>query len=64
MIMLSMILQSVGLPIEGIALVAGVDHIFDMERTVVNITGGAACALIVSHMEDKKDAKNNSSFSI
>lgn len=54
MIMLAMVLQSVGLPIEGIALVAGVDRIFDMGRTTVNITGDAACALIVSKMEDKR----------
>lgn len=54
MIMLAMVLQSVGLPVEGIALVAGVDRIFDMGRTVVNITGDAACAIIVSKLEDKK----------
>lgn len=58
MIMLAMVLQSVGLPVEGIALVAGVDRIFDMGRTVVNITGDASCAIIVSSLEDKK-AKNN-----
>ena len=54
MIMLAMVLQSVGLPVEGIALVAGVDRIFDMGRTVVNITGDAACAIVVSSMESKK----------
>ncbi len=59
MIMLAMVLQSVGLPIEGIALVAGVDRIFDMGRTVVNITGDAACTVIVSNIEDKKEAKKN-----
>ena len=48
MVMLAMVLQSVGLPVEGIALVAGVDRIFDMGRTVVNITGDAACTVIVS----------------
>lgn len=57
MIMLAMVLQSVGLPVEGIALVAGVDRIFDMGRTVVNITGDAACTIIVSHLEDKKEMK-------
>ena len=40
-----------------IALVAGVDRIFDMGRTTVNITGDAACALIVSKMEDRKTAR-------
>ena len=57
MIMLAMVLQSVGLPVEGIALVAGVDRIFDMGRTVVNITGYSACAIVVSAMEDRKSGK-------
>ena len=57
MVMLAMVLQSVGLPVEGIALVAGVDRIFDMGRTVLNITGDASCAVIVSNMERKKEAK-------
>lgn len=48
MIMLAMVLQSAGLPVEGIALVAGIDRILDMGRTVVNITGDAACALCIS----------------
>lgn len=55
MVMLAMVLQSVGLPVEGIALVAGVDRIFDMGRTTVNITGDAACSIIVSKLEDKKN---------
>ena len=53
MVMLAMVLTAVGLPVEGIALVAGVDRIFDMGRTVVNITGDASCAVIVSNMEKK-----------
>ena len=56
MIMLAMVLQSVGLPVEGIALVAGVDRIFDMGRTTLNITGDAACSVVVNHMEAKKIA--------
>ena len=54
MVMLAMVLQSVGLPVEGIALVAGVDRIFDMGRTVVNITGDASCAIVVSEMQRRK----------
>ena len=42
--------------IEGIALVAGVDRIFDMGRTTLNITGDASCAIIVSNMMKKKHA--------
>ena len=57
MIMLAMVLQSVGLPVEGIALVAGIDRIFDMGRTTVNITGDAACTLCVSKMEEKRQAE-------
>ena len=54
MVMLAMVLQSVGLPVEGIALVAGVDRVFDMGRTTVNITGDASCAIIVSALEKRK----------
>ena len=57
MVMLAMVLTSVGLPVEGIALVAGVDRIFDMGRTVLNITGDASCAVIVSNLERKNTAK-------
>ena len=57
MVMLAMVLQSVGLPVEGIALVAGVDRIFDMGRTVLNITGDASCAVVVTKMEERKAAR-------
>ena len=53
-VMLAMVLQAVGLPVDGIALVLGVDRIFDMGRTVVNITGDSACALCVSNIETNK----------
>ena len=56
-IMLTMVLQSVNIPLEGIAIVAGVDRIFDMGRTVINITGDAACTIVVSGLE-KKSEKN------
>lgn len=54
MIMLAMVLQSVGLPVEGIALVAGIDRVLDMGRTVVNIAGDAACALCISARHSRK----------
>ncbi|MBR2481622.1 MAG: dicarboxylate/amino acid:cation symporter, partial [Oscillospiraceae bacterium] len=57
MIMLAMVLETVGLPVEGIAIIAGVDKIFDMGRTTLNITGDATCALWISKMEQKKKAK-------
>ncbi|WNB93050.1 dicarboxylate/amino acid:cation symporter [Bacillus sp. NEB1478] len=53
LIMLAMVLNSVGLPVEGIALILGVDRLLDMLRTAVNITGDAACAVIVDKGEDK-----------
>ncbi len=64
MVMLAMVLQSVGLPVEGIALVAGVDRIFDMGRTVVNITGDASCAIVVSKLEEKKELKKKAQASV
>ncbi|WP_255234214.1 dicarboxylate/amino acid:cation symporter [Bacillus altitudinis] len=60
LIMLAMVLNSVGLPVEGIALILGIDRLLDMARTVVNITGDAACAVIVTETEKKheKDASS------
>ena len=58
-VMLAMVLQAVGLPVDGIALVLGVDRIFDMGRTVVNITGDSACALCISSIETNKKSKNS-----
>ena len=54
-IMLAMVLQSVGLPIEGIALVAGIDRIFDMIRTVVNVLGDITCSVVIAHSEKELD---------
>jgi Na+/H+-dicarboxylate symporter len=55
MVMLAMVLTSVGLPIDGIALVAGVDRIFDMGRTTLNITGDASCTVIVSSILKRRE---------
>ena len=57
MIMLAMVLTSVNLPVEGIALIAGVDKLFDMGRTTLNITGDATCAMWISRLEREKKAK-------
>ncbi len=51
LIMLAMVLQQVGLPVEAIGLILGVDRLLDMARTAVNITGDAACALYISETE-------------
>ncbi|MGL5355648.1 MAG: dicarboxylate/amino acid:cation symporter [Cetobacterium sp.] len=50
-IMLGMVLQQVGLPLEGMALVMGIDRFVDMFRTVTNITGDAVCTLIIAKTE-------------
>lgn len=57
MIMLAMVLQSVGLPVEGIALVAGVDRIFDMGRTGINVVGDLSAAMIISDYETRRERK-------
>ena len=48
LITLSMVFNSVGLPLEGIALIMGIDRILDMTRTAVNITGDAVCTTVVA----------------
>ncbi len=55
LIMLAMVLTSVDLPVEGIGLILGIDRLLDMARTSVNITGDAACAVIVSEQEKRKE---------
>lgn len=64
LIMLAMVLQSVGLPVEGIALILGVDRLLDMLRTSVNITGDAACAVMVAKTEEKHMNRSSVSASV
>ncbi|MDW0108718.1 dicarboxylate/amino acid:cation symporter [Sporosarcina aquimarina] len=52
-IMLAMVLTSVNMPLEGIALVAGIDRILDMFRTTVNILGDASASVVVAATEDE-----------
>lgn len=51
MIMLSIVLQSVGLPLEGVALVAGIDRVLDMARTSLNVIGDTSAATIIASTE-------------
>ena len=53
LIMLAMVLQQVGLPVEGIALIIGVDRLLDMIRTAVNVSGDAMVSCIVAKSENK-----------
>ena len=57
MIMLAMVLTQVNIPVAGIALIAGVDKLFDMGRTTLNITGDATCALWISRLEREKRSR-------
>jgi len=64
LIMLSMVFTQVGLPLEGIGLILGVDRLLDMLRTAVNVSGDAVVSLVVAKSEDKLDIEvfNNESL--
>ena len=55
LIMLSIVLSSVGLPLEGLTLIAGIDRLLDMARTSVNVIGDIAAATVVAASEDELD---------
>ena len=56
LIMLAMVLQTAGLPLEGLALVAGIDRVLDMFRTCLNITGDGAVTIVMDQEEKKYDS--------
>jgi Na+/H+-dicarboxylate symporter len=55
LIMLAMVLGQVGLPVEGIALIIGVDRLLDMLRTAVNVTGDSAVTCMIARSEGALD---------
>ncbi|MDO9598553.1 MAG: dicarboxylate/amino acid:cation symporter [Azoarcus sp.] len=55
LIMLSLVLASVGLPLEGVAIIAGIDRILDMARTALNVAGDSAVACVVARSEGELD---------
>ena len=57
LVTLTMVFNSVGLPVEAIGLIMGIDRILDMTRTAVNITGDAVCTTIVAHQNNALDKK-------
>lgn len=57
LVTLAMVLQQVGLPVEGIALIIGVDRILDMIRTAVNVTGDAMVSVVVANSEQALNAE-------
>ena len=57
LVTLTMVFNSVGLPVEAIGLIMGIDRILEMTRTAVNITGDAVCTTIVAHQNKALDKK-------
>lgn len=57
LVTLTMVFHSVGLPVEAIGLIMGIDRILDMARTAVNITGDAVCTTVVAHQNQALDKK-------
>jgi Na+/H+-dicarboxylate symporter len=57
MIMLAMVLEAVGVPTTYIGIIYGIDRLFDMGRTTLNIVGDASCAVCVDYWENKKGKK-------
>ena len=57
MIMLAMVLEAMGIPVDMIMIIYGVDRLFDMGRTCLNVTGDMSCSLAVTQWEAKKAAK-------
>ena len=55
MVTLTIVLNQLGIPLEGIALVVGVERILDMTRTAVNVTGDTVCAVFVARSEGELD---------
>ncbi len=55
LIMLSLVLSFVGLPLEGVAIIAGIDRILDMARTTVNVTGDAMVSVLIAKSENELD---------
>lgn len=57
LIMLTLVLTSIGVPLETVALVAGINHIMDMMRTMTNVTGDATVAVAVARMANEIDVE-------
>lgn len=57
--LMAMVFASAGLPIEGVAIAAGIDRIVDMGRTVMSVTGDASCAVIMERFERKTNSEGN-----
>ncbi|MFP8843441.1 dicarboxylate/amino acid:cation symporter [Shewanella baltica] len=58
LVMLTLVLSTVGLPLEGVALIAGIDRILDMARTVVNVSGDLVATTVIAKSEDELDMEH------
>lgn len=58
LVMLTLVLTTVGLPLEGVALIAGIDRVLDMARTVVNVSGDLVATTVIAKSEDELDIEH------
>ncbi|MCE9677739.1 dicarboxylate/amino acid:cation symporter [Shewanella sp. AS1] len=58
LVMLTLVLTTVGLPLEGVAIIAGIDRILDMARTVVNVSGDLVATTIIAKSEDELNVEH------
>ncbi|MCK8044746.1 MULTISPECIES: dicarboxylate/amino acid:cation symporter [Shewanella] len=58
LVMLTLVLTTVGLPLEGVALIAGIDRILDMARTVVNVSGDLVATTVIAKSEGEIDVEH------
>ena len=58
LVMLTLVLSTVGLPLEGVALIAGIDRILDMARTVVNVSGDLVATTVIAKSEHELDMEH------
>ncbi len=61
-VMLAIVLTSIGVPLQGIGMIMGVERVLDMCRSVVNVTGDAACAVVVASTENQVSSRGESAF--
>ena len=55
--LMAMVFASAGIPVECVAVAAGIDRIIDMGRTVMSVTGDASCAIVISERQRRRNAK-------
>jgi Na+/H+-dicarboxylate symporter len=55
--MLTLVFSQVGLPVEGIGIILGVDRLLDMLRTAVNVTGDAMVTVVIGKSENRMDVE-------